>query len=169
MSRAIKLKNNDYIDSTGVTHDRVTLDKYLKMYTSIGTTTNGTTYPYRKLLSFKLPYSYQTVFLKFVAVETENTGFIFNGEILAHVGVDKTIEGIYFLGNYSFKNLDNMKMVCFVENNTAGNVTISLYAYIPYNWRTIKLFISSAYSIASITSDSNYSSSEPPYYYKKEI
>lgn len=181
MSKSIKLKDNNYIDSTSVINrdynpltavtQRVPLNKYITMYKSQGTGSTGK--KYIKLLTIKPKQRYQTLYLKFTALESENVSFVFNGDILLHLDTDKimsTSRSRYFSGSYVFNDI-NAKMVMYVENNTAGNIEVSLYCYLPtYNWRSISIGSIISNGLGYITFEENgLTDSEPSYVYKTEI
>lgn len=144
-------------------------EQYTKTYSTKSTQNVASTYPYRKILTIKLSKAYETIFFKFTAAETENVGCIFNGEVLASLDVNKNYRQAAFYGSYTAKSLENMKMMLINEDKTTGNVTLGLYCYLPYNWRTVQLDVLGGIDLDAISEDNSYFSSEPENLGKTEI
>lgn len=163
-------ENNVY-SAKAVDNKLKNIDKHFNIYSTESTKAAGTSYPYRKILTIKLSKAYDIIFFNFTAVEAENIGFIFDGQILVKLNSKKEIQAEKFTGEYSYKNLD-AKMILYREEDTTGNTILSLYCYMPFNWRTVQLSISDilgTLGIDAIESDNSYSSSEPTYKNKTEI
>jgi len=145
-----------------------TLDNHLKTYYAAGSGSDNSK-PYRKLLTINMPNAYQTFYLQFAAYEFENMSFLFNGQFIVHLDNTQTVKQCYFYGDYPMKAVTEVQMLLYVEDNTAGQVRLGLYAYMPHTWRTVGLNILATNDLSKIVSDNSAYASEPSHVIKRAV
>lgn len=175
MAKSIKLKNENYIDSSSICYRKVRLDDIFNFVGTKSSINTAATNQYCKLFEITLTQSYETAYIDFSIIETENVGMIFDGKIFLHADYSGKIVSYQLMGEYS-NNAIEAKLILYVEKNNAHDIKISFYIKNTYNWRTFNFKINSIFNSKrndftniNILKNSSWIENEPQYVAKREL
>lgn len=141
---------------------------------STASTKNDSAKTYCKIFEINVTKKYQTIYVNFDVIESENAGMMFNGKILLHNDYLGKIAAKFLYGDYKL-NAINGKIILYLEKNDEQNVKLSVYIYNTNNWRTFITKINSSFDSANdensinITNNNLWQSTEPSNISKIEV
>ena len=120
MAKSIKLKNENYIDSSSICYRKIKLDDVFNFVSTKSSINTAVANQYCKLFEITLTRSYVTAYIDFSIIETENVGMIFDGKIFLHADYSGKIVSYQLMGNYS-NNIFNSERNDFTNINILKN------------------------------------------------
>lgn len=169
MSKSIKLKNDIYIDASGIDIGKGwNLHNYIKGYSS-PSSQNINTGIYNKLCTISLKGAYMRTYHHIELFDVENFAYIGDLYICIRSSSNNTLSSIY-LKQKTVRDSNNFVPYLYItKNSTSEGIKAELWVYIKTTWTTPYYRLITNFNLSNLTLDWYQTTKEPTYINKYEF